>query len=653
MNLSSNLVYFIPHLTVGGLERILTELAIRLNGGPYRPIVLYSGEWGNCGEELADAGVATEKISLDGNNMNCLGPVITRLRELRPFLFHSFNYDRHACDAVAAIAAGAKALMLTRADMRHWDALKRVQDWELLRNELNDYIVPKCAAVARCCAEIENVPVERIRVIKGGVLLPEMRRDTNFREEMQFPSDALVIGCVGNLGAVKGHGVLLQAMKLVKEAEPGVRLVICGNDYGRREWLEEVIQLLQIGDVVQLTGSREDIPDVCRALDLYVHSSHMEAFPQAILEAMSHGLPIVSTSVGGVPEMIRSEETGILVEPNNPERLAEAMIRCLKSPELRRRLGTNARLECAKYYNFDRLADEYLNLYHEADSHAPRCLSHNSAGAAAGVPAARVSRDDVTVFVTTIGDRPNFTECLQRLRRQTIEVRIEIIDHVAPMSSAFQAMLDRCGTEYYVQVDEDMLLNEFALERLVNAISEADSRTGIVCGPLWDCDVEQAIYGVKIYRHSIVRHFPYRNTFSCEISQLAELQRAGFNAVILPPAARDQCFGEHGKHYTPATIFARWRRLFQKHRRYHNLGWIEPWPRRLLARFLETREELHLYAFLGAVAGLTAGLGAEGEADWRESSPEFDRLEKYISRDGQVKLTHVPNFWRPKRNMKL
>ena len=165
---------------------------------------------------------------------------------------------------------------------------------------------------------------------------------------------------------------------------------------------------------------------------------------------------------------------------------------------------------------------------------------------------------DTTVFVTTIGDEANFTDCLGHLREQSVRCPIEIIDHVAPISAALQEMHRRCHTENYIQVDEDMLLFPTAIETLRSRMQRADRNVAMICAALWDCDAERPIYGVKIYRHSIVRNFPYENTTSCERTQLAQIRHAGYSVDLLPLEHRNECLGEHGKHYTPETIFKRW-----------------------------------------------------------------------------------------------
>lgn len=239
--------------------------------------------------------------------------------------------------------------------------------------------------------------------------------------------------------------------------------------------------------------------------------------------------------------------------------------------------------------------------------------------------------DDVTVFVTTIGDEKNFKDCIAHLQQQSVSPALEIIDHVAPLSAALQEMNRRCRTEYYVQVDEDMILHPHAIETLGSWMRSAPERVALICAPLWDCDAELPVYGVKIYRTSIVRQFPYDdNVLSCEVHQLKQIEAAGYEVDLRPVTDRSTCLGEHGKHYSPETIFKRWQRNFQKHHRLHNMAWIEPYARRLLERYMETRTTLHLYAFLGAVSGIVGPAPADREVDWREPNILLQQLRRYF-----------------------
>jgi hypothetical protein len=239
-----------------------------------------------------------------------------------------------------------------------------------------------------------------------------------------------------------------------------------------------------------------------------------------------------------------------------------------------------------------------------------------------------------TVFVLTIGDEANFTDCMEHLRAQTVTRPIEIVDRVAPLSTALGQMQERCRTPFYVQVDEDMILFPHAIESLEAHLAAAPENVPMVCAPLWDCDTAMPLYGVKIYRHSIVSRFPYEDVLASESTQLDRMKAAGFPVQLLPLGEHpEDCLGEHGKHYAPATIYMRWRRMLQKHQRCPGRDWVKPWPQRLLDRYLTTRDPVHLYALLGAVSGIVGEPLPDGEMDFRRTDEALARLQSFFAID--------------------
>lgn len=236
---------------------------------------------------------------------------------------------------------------------------------------------------------------------------------------------------------------------------------------------------------------------------------------------------------------------------------------------------------------------------------------------------------EVTAFVISVGDTANFTDCMNHLENQTSAFTIKIIKNVAPMSAAFQKMIDACTTPYYIQVDEDMLLWPFAIEELYNSIAACEGNVGIVCAPLWDWDIELPLYGIKIYRYCVASLFPYSNKASCEMDQLDRMAAIGYRFKLLPLSKRN-CRGEHGKHYSKQSIFLRWQRLFEKHRRTGHISWIEAWPEKLLERYMRTREEIHLFALLGAISGIACPIPEDCSIDFRSDATAFAQMTKYF-----------------------
>lgn len=168
--------------------------------------------------------------------------------------------------------------------------------------------------------------------------------------------------------------------------------------------------------------------------------------------------------------------------------------------------------------------------------------------------------NEVTVFLITIGNS-NYTDCLEHLQKQTVHFRLDIIREITPLSKAFQEMINRCKTPYYIEVDEDMILNQDAIEYLYKTIkNEQDQKTAMICCDLKDVHYDIPINGIKIYKHEIFKNFSYNLTYpSCEVDQLERLSQAGYkwkyNSTVI---------GLHHPYWNSKDIYERYWNLAKK-----------------------------------------------------------------------------------------
>jgi glycosyltransferase involved in cell wall biosynthesis len=147
------------------------------------------------------------------------------------------------------------------------------------------------------------------------------RRRAELLAELGLSSDARIVGSVAGLRPVKGHRYLIEAAAKLMKADARVHLVLVGDGELRDEIVAQ-IERLGIGARTRLLGLREDSARMAAAFDVAVLASLSEGLPNAVMEAMAAGAPVVATAVGGVPELIKDDETGFLVPPANSEALA-------------------------------------------------------------------------------------------------------------------------------------------------------------------------------------------------------------------------------------------------------------------------------------------------------------------------------------------
>jgi glycosyltransferase involved in cell wall biosynthesis len=220
-------------------------------------------------------------------------------------------------------------------------------------------------AISRKIAQVLEefgVPAERIAIVHSAIDPARFDVPPLPRESLPVPADAFLIGNVAALVGHKDQQTLLRAMPLVIERLPHAHLLIAGEGKLRGE-LEALARELNVQDHVHFLGYRKDVPQLLRALDLFVLSSKEEGLGTSVLDAMAAGVPVVATQAGGIPEMVRDAETGLLVPVGDAEALAEAMLRMAVDGELVARCKTAAEDMVGKEFVADRMVEENVAVY--------------------------------------------------------------------------------------------------------------------------------------------------------------------------------------------------------------------------------------------------------------------------------------------------
>ena len=215
-------------------------------------------------------------------------------------------------------------------------------------------IVANCRAAAdRLRAEC--VPSSRVRVIHNGV-------EREAPPPAARPARPRRVAVVANLRPEKGHDVLLRAAARIVELFPDAHFEIVG-DGPELPALRALADSLRVAHVVTFSGHREDVAARLDMADIFVLPSRSEAFPNALLEAMAAGLPVVASSVGGVLEVVEDGRNGLLVPPDDHRALASVLERLMSTPNTAGRLGAAARASVASRYSFARMVESFDSLY--------------------------------------------------------------------------------------------------------------------------------------------------------------------------------------------------------------------------------------------------------------------------------------------------
>ena len=349
-------------------------------------------------------------------------------------------------------------------------------------------------------------------------------------------------------------------------------------------------------------------------------------FGGRVFEGIAAGRPVVSYSVPGHPMnnslFVEGEEI-LYFSPSRPDSLAEVLDRLLADATFAARLASNAQHKLRAYHTSERRLAETLAwiqsgtkpAYGERESGAAYALSSVQTGEA--VPATETRRReaagsvDTTIFILTVDD-PAYSACKAAVdAQQGGPFHVEIIRNVAPFSAAAQRMIAECRTEFFIQVDEDMILTPDAATRMADLMRRAPADVGMICFHLYDEDRACRIQGIKIYRTAAMKPFVFQDLKASEMDLLEQMSQRGVRWVLHPDV-----MGRHGTLYTPETIYRRYKTMYEKDIRQWNT--LTSDIRRKADQFRATGDLLALFALLGAAHGIIEGpRSADREKDAR------------------------------------
>jgi glycosyltransferase involved in cell wall biosynthesis len=213
-----------------------------------------------------------------------------------------------------------------------------------------------------------------VRVIHNGVaaerFFPDAQLRRAARQGLGYHTEDFVIGTVGQITPRKGQLELVKAFASIARQVPQARLLIVGAAIFHRDneylmQVQDLVHKLQLTRQVKLTGPRNDIAAVWRAFDLAVINSRSDPFPLTMLEAMACGVPVLATSVDGIPEMITHLLTGWLVPPNDQTALTQGLLTLLQQPSLRAKIATSGRRRIQEGFTREHFVHDVMNYYRE------------------------------------------------------------------------------------------------------------------------------------------------------------------------------------------------------------------------------------------------------------------------------------------------
>ncbi|MFH0804130.1 MAG: glycosyltransferase family 4 protein [Candidatus Zambryskibacteria bacterium] len=287
-------------------------------------------------------------IHLNSSKIGGLGALVGRMARVPKIIFTghgwAFNENRGLLPRTIILFLHWLTILLCHTTIAVSDKAKK--DINYL-----PFIKNKIKVVYNGIEKFETLPREEARKILTG-------------KNPSTGSGQVIIFSISELHKNKGIDVALSALALLpKEKKEKIIYSIAGVDGGEKENLEKLVSELDIADMVRFLGFVPDAKKLLSGSDIFLLPSRTEAFPYAPLEAGLVGLPIIATSVGGVPEVIRDMQNGILVHPRNPKEIAEAIMYLLDHPEKQKEFGEEIKKIVSNFFSLDKMLSETINLY--------------------------------------------------------------------------------------------------------------------------------------------------------------------------------------------------------------------------------------------------------------------------------------------------
>jgi glycosyltransferase involved in cell wall biosynthesis len=359
------ILFVIDELDVGGTEQQLAELVRRLDRRAWTPTVCCFRP-GLIAREIEAGGTRVVVIRKRARVDPFLVLALTRLmRRERIDVVQTYLFTANTWGRLAAFLARVPAIVTAERNVTMWEERYKpvVGRW---LDRFTAVTTGNSEAVRQYLVE-KGLPARKVRVIYNGVNLARFDGPASpqmTRAELAIPPGHRVVGFVARLEPQKDPSTFLRAAARVVQRIPAVAFLMVGGGALRAQ-LEHEAEALGLRDRIIFTGARRDVPRLLAALDVSVLSSVKEGMSNTIMESMAAGLPMVATRVGGNAELVIDGETGYLVPPRDPERLAEAIERVLEDPARARAMGRAAQARIAERFSIDAMVASTTALYDE------------------------------------------------------------------------------------------------------------------------------------------------------------------------------------------------------------------------------------------------------------------------------------------------
>jgi len=353
------IVHLIYRLDIGGLERVMLNCINQMHDESFRHVIVSLTDANNFAQDKDNPIEVHCLGKREGSDLGIHLKLFKLLRKIKPAILHTYNLPTIEYHPIAWLA-GVKGHI-------HAEHGRDISDPQGL-NKKHNFLRKVMASFIQCYVSVSEdlhqwlinsvgIPSSKALLIQNGINTERFNMPKTISNKLRFAIVARITPVKDHLNLLNAFALLNQ--KLAKESMPELAIV---GDGEQRAQLEKYCQEQGL-DTVSFLGARDDIEQILSQTDVFVLSSIAEGIPMTILEAMSAKTPIVSTRVGGIPEVVEEAKEGFLVDKSNAEALAEGLLHYIDQPELILEHGENARAKVLNNFNEKHMVQAYLKQY--------------------------------------------------------------------------------------------------------------------------------------------------------------------------------------------------------------------------------------------------------------------------------------------------
>ena len=356
-------MHVIESLEFGGAEKVVVHLANRLSEDNTVSICLTKRK-GELLEELNNNINVYCLHSPEGNNFSLPQQIRDLINNHKVDILHSHDWGVYL-ESVLAVKKSKNTAMVHTVHgpyMSYPQGIKSsIKIWlrHLLEKKLSKHvckIVSVSNSIKDYISQDIGIKLNKLQTIHNGI------NDISDNNLAKNNNDIVRFVTTGRLAKIKNHALMIMAIKKVIDKNPNIKLTIIG-DGPEREAIEKAIADLQLENYIELLGFRTDVKELLKQHDVFLMSSEYEGISIALLEAMSLSMPAIATRVGGIPETIMHNKTGLLVSSGDVEGYTNAILQIIEKPERIEGMGKQARELFLKEYHEDVVLEQYRSLY--------------------------------------------------------------------------------------------------------------------------------------------------------------------------------------------------------------------------------------------------------------------------------------------------